>query len=97
VYYGAQKAFDYYAKRYELDNMDYIIGVNFRESSEGYIRDLEKMRGKERVWMLFSHVRKNEQKEIIQRLNKIGKNLLRVQVNEGAEAYLYNLSEPVKL
>lgn len=94
LYCGAAAAFSYYGPRYNYQG-DYIKGVGARDSWFNYCRDLDKLRGQKRVWLLFSHVRSwsglNEEKFFLQYLGEIG-----VRIDSfkslGAAVYLYDLS-----
>lgn len=56
VYYGAEPAFRYYARRTALGDANVHYGVRSREDRERYLADLDRLRGKPRVWIVFSHV-----------------------------------------
>jgi len=94
VYYGALPAFRYYCQRYERDERKFAAGVQSRTDWRKYYKDLEKLVGNERVWVIFSHIYKwqgvDEEKLFLSYLNERGKRLDRY-IAEGASAYLYNL------
>lgn len=96
IYYGAEPAFRYYSRRYGLEKIEYTIGINSRTEPSAYIEDLDKLRGRSRVWILFSHVINtrrgliNEERVLVNRLDDIGQRLDYFQA-QGASAYLYNL------
>jgi hypothetical protein len=56
VYYGAEHAFRYYAPMYGFDSSNYVRGRYGRSNPQRYLEDVETLRGKGRVWLLFSHV-----------------------------------------
>lgn len=94
VYYGAEAAFGYYAPRYGIAPDQYIVGVESRTSLSGYDKDLLKLKGKERVWIVFSHVWRqhllSEDRYIAGYLDQLGKRLdYFPQV--GSSLYLYDL------
>jgi hypothetical protein len=103
IYTGAVKAFDYYAlvERFAPRS---IVGVNSRNHVSGYLKDLAKLEGQSRVWVLFSHVwtsdNINERAFILNHLDAIGRRLDQFEVRAvgsvGLEAsdagvYLYDL------
>ena len=90
LYYSSQYAFKYYSEQYGFTENDYIVGISSRNNWMNYIEDLNKLRGKKRVWILFSHDRKSEKILFLHYLNSIGKRLDFCDSN-GASAYLYDL------
>jgi hypothetical protein len=102
VYYGANKAFTYYSQRYNLASADCIIGLGSRKNWEGYKKALDNLKGKKRVWIIFSNVYgwiKEEGDEKIFFLNYLDKIGIRLDsvVMPGSSAYLYyfgNASNP---
>lgn len=106
VHYGAHPALTYYSKKYGFKESDYIVGVyagdrnNQWEFSVDYLRaytkDLDKLRGKKRIWILFTHtpmLNKGIDEEVffIYYLNTIGKQIDSFRDIE-ASVYLYDLS-----
>jgi len=106
VHYHAHPAFEYYKKKYGFADKDYIVGVYAGDKNDiwafsvdylkVYTDDLDKLRGKRRVWILFTatpmlHKGINEEVFFIYYLNTIGKQLDSFKSVE-AGAYLYNLS-----
>jgi hypothetical protein len=92
VYYGAEFPFKYYSGRYGLDGEDYIIGVGSRRTRENYLRDLDKLHGKTRVWVLFSHIYADEDQFFLQHLDNMGARLDSFR-SVRASVYLYDLTE----
>jgi hypothetical protein len=96
LYYASQYAFKYYSARYGFNNNNYIVGVSSRDNWGNYIDDLDKLRDKKRVWILFSHVYNwksvDEEKFFLYRLDVLGTRLESFK-NEGASVYLYDLSK----
>lgn len=92
VYYGAEFPFRYYSSRYGLDGEDYIIGVSSRRTHENYLRDLDKLHGKTRVWVLFSHIYANEDQFFLQHLDNMGARLDSFR-SVRTSVYLYDLTE----
>ena len=108
VYHGSRKAFLYYAERLRLDDDDYIIGVSGidqeinRKDLDNFVADLDKLRGNDRVWFLFSNVHEtglgpkqtsgaDEELFILYYLDNIGTRLAYFR-NQNAAVYLYDLS-----
>jgi 4-amino-4-deoxy-L-arabinose transferase-like glycosyltransferase len=93
VYQGAEQAFVYYSKVLGLDG-DFIAGVDARGDWHLYIDDINKLRNKKRIWVLFSHVRTikgiDEEQFLLYHLDALGKQLDAFST-EGASAYLYDL------
>jgi hypothetical protein len=108
VYHGARKAFWYYAGRYGFGPEEHIVGVSGGSAGQKYrdlnrfTDDLEKLRGNERVWLLFSNVQQtvsaidpangvNEEQFMVYYLDSIGtqKDQFRIR---GPSVYLYDLS-----
>ena len=94
VYYGAKDAFKFYKKRFGIDNSEYIIGNAGREDWQIYNEDINNLKGKGKVWFLFSHVTiwfgVDEEKYFIHFLNRIGKQIKSYKAH-GASVYLYDL------
>lgn len=95
LYHGSNIAFQYYAKQCGFDDDDYIIGIKARGALENYTKDLDKLRGNKRVWLLFTHVTKSagvdEEKFFLYYLDSIGKRINHFK-SEGAAIYLYDLN-----
>jgi uncharacterized membrane protein len=98
LYYASEFAFKYYAERYGFNSTEYIVGILSRNDWDGYIKDIDKLRGKKRVWLLFSHVHENsgvnEEKLFIFHLDRFGTKLDHFK-SDGASVYLYDLSKEV--
>ena len=56
LYCSSQFAFKYYAKQFGFDDDEYAIGIFSRGTLGNYTKDLDKLRGNKRVWLVFSHV-----------------------------------------
>lgn len=97
VYYGARPAFEYYASRYGISKNDFYGGIYSRSDWDNYIHDINRSRGSNRVWLIFSHVPDwdcmDEQEFYIRHLNTIGRKLDNIKA-PGASAYLYDLHTP---
>jgi hypothetical protein len=91
VYYSSIPAFSYYAPQYKISTTDVILGVTSRENFNKYLKDIDQLKGHPRAWILFSHVREDEQTIILKHLNEIGM-VLDINNSPGADLYLYDLS-----
>jgi hypothetical protein len=101
IYHRASDAFRFYAPKYGYQDGSYIIGVDDLDRDEitteadriHFQRDLDRLRGKPRVWIIFSHYNHvREEKAVFDNyLNQMGKELDLFQA-QGAMAALYDLS-----
>ncbi|MBN9389429.1 MAG: hypothetical protein J0I20_15480 [Chloroflexi bacterium] len=91
VYYGAGSAFQYYQDTLGLGQNCCIMGVGSRDDWSQYARDLDKLKGKSRVWVVLSHVVNNEETFFKYYLDQTGKELDALQT-PGSMIYLYDLS-----
>ena len=90
VYHFADPQYRYYAHRFDLD-APYIIGVRSPKDHRGYVEDLQQLRGKKSVWVVFAHSLPAEKRLILKHLDKMGKRLDELK-RPRADAYLYDLS-----
>jgi hypothetical protein len=101
LYYSSAMPFEYYREQNLIEPMDEIVGRKSREDWKLYREDLDKLRGKERVWILFSHVYPNgasafkgsrfdEEQLFLDCLDGIGKRLDCARA-PGASVYLFDL------
>jgi hypothetical protein len=94
-YYGAVPALEYYTRRGLISPVDEVIGVDAHQQWAGYQQDLSKLRGQKKVWILFSHIWRNngadEEVLFLNYLDMLGSRLDSIQAT-GASAYLYDLS-----
>ncbi len=91
LYYSSWAAFSFYREQYGLENRDMMLGIASRENWNRYREDLDRLRGHSRVWVLFSHVVRDEDRFLLGYLDTIGKRL-RSHSDTGAAVYLYDLS-----
>ncbi|MGD1701049.1 glycosyltransferase family 39 protein [Dapis sp. BLCC M229] len=102
VYQRGIHQFQYYAEKYGYQEGNYIIGVDDLDKYDGqelsitemtrYEKDLDKLRGNKRVWLLFSHTHIPAERRFLNYyLNEIG---LRIDTFEkpGSYVYLYDMS-----
>jgi hypothetical protein len=106
VFYGAEKAFVYYARRLSLGPETYVLGTCARENPRRYLRELDAFRGKPRVWLAVAHAERGEERVLLEYLDRIGTRRAAFQaagrapgprVDEYAHVYLYDLSDPARL
>ncbi|CAN5886813.1 hypothetical protein BH18ACI5_BH18ACI5_28360 [soil metagenome] len=106
VYYGAGQSFLYYAPHFGFTPDGYRIGrcgvTDFRK----YLRDLDRFRGRSRVWLVSTHAPVNavEVRTMVGYLNAIGRRLQAYEeqatsgfASNAATAYLFDLSDPSRL
>jgi hypothetical protein len=100
LYYASSKVYDYYAPRVGLGHVEPTVGVMSRQDWFEYVRDLEDLRGKPRVWVVFMHPHKmdgvDEQRLFLMTLDRMGGQLQRLQLTDAA-VYLYDLSGGQKI
>ncbi|HEX8556591.1 MAG TPA: hypothetical protein VF668_00585 [Pyrinomonadaceae bacterium] len=102
VYYGAAPAVTFYGPRYGLGRAEYLIGGCHRGDGRRYLRELDTLRGRPRVWVLLTHAgpRFREREDILAYLDAVGTRLDGIVVESHgvaanllpAEAHLYDLS-----
>ncbi len=95
LHWSAQFAFKYYSESYGFKDDDYIVGIYSAENPDNYINDLDKLRGDNRVWIIFTSVHMgavNEKEFFINYLDNIGKRVDSFETY-GSSVYLYDLKE----
>ena len=98
LYYGAKPAFTYYARRFgwDLDECC-IVGERSRKDWDGYERDLRRLEGQRRVWIVFTHIYDwksvDERVLFLHYLDNLGVRLDGFETT-GAAIYLYDLGPP---
>jgi hypothetical protein len=101
VYYGAGHALRFYGPRYGFQPEDYLLGGCHRGDTRAYLLDLDRFRGRRRVWVLFSHAQPHlgEEATMLAYLDRLGARLLTLRTlphgrmfGLPAEAFLYDLS-----
>jgi hypothetical protein len=106
VYYGAEKAFVYYARRLGFPADAYILGTCAREDLRVYLREVDALRGAPRAWVIIAHGRREEERLLLEYLDRIGTRRAEFRAggrapgprkDEYAHAYLYDLSDPQRL
>jgi hypothetical protein len=104
VFYGATPAMRYYAPRFRLPDSAWTAGTANRGNPRAYLRELDAFRGRQHVWVLFSHdVVPGERKFILGYLDAIGLELSDQNFpqtgTQSAETavFLYDLSDSARL
>ncbi|MEO0185912.1 MAG: hypothetical protein ABIL20_08965, partial [candidate division WOR-3 bacterium] len=96
VYYGAENAFRYYQEKFPEIAGRYIPGKESRDDWTGYYKEIEKLKGNERIWFIFSHIAThlgvNEEKLFLSYLDLSGTKIESFKAS-GASAYLYQLNK----
>lgn len=93
VYYGAANAFRFYAPTVGLT--EYTISEFVRGNPSKMAGDIDQLRGRPRVWVVFSHVRRtplDEEQALLTHLNTLGAQQASIH-QPGASAYLYDLRQ----
>ncbi|MGH9367066.1 MAG: hypothetical protein ACRD3M_05260, partial [Thermoanaerobaculia bacterium] len=98
VYAAAAPAFDYYRARYGFAAGGAIVGA-WAGEQEGARRDLERLRGGARTWVLFTHSERpdgsDDQKRLLPLLDGAGKRVEEFRA-PGAAVYLYDMDKRPK-
>jgi hypothetical protein len=105
VYYGGEKAFLYYARRYGFAPGDYVLGQCAREDPRRYLRELDAFRGEPRVWLVVTHGVPEELAALEGYLQRIGTRTVSFEAgrvpgarrSDRARVDLYDLSDPARL
>lgn len=97
LYFASEPAFRFYseyADRPVLQGVVPVVGANGRADRSVYLSDLDKLRGRGRVWLVFSHATREDERYFIERLDALGRPVDAV-IAFGASAYLYDLDRPL--
>ncbi len=94
VYYGSGPAFRYYATQFNLSDKSYMFGVKPGVDWNKFVDELDDLRGRERVWFLFSVAAygADEARFALYHLDRIGTQIDSLKMG-GAATYLYDLHE----
>jgi hypothetical protein len=94
LYYAAVNGFNYYCRQMDFQPDSVYYGVESRAHPAGYLRDLERMAGRPRVWVVFFHIATrggvDEEKVFVDYLDRLGQREQHFRTS-GASAYLYNI------
>jgi hypothetical protein len=105
VYYGAGPAFGYYAPRLGIPAEGVVSGRCRLADPREYLREVDRLRGSSRVWIVATHARRPGELEMItgyfdqigHRLDAVGDSGSSSYQIEGAYGYLYDLSDRNRL
>ena len=106
VYYGAGQASLYYAPRFGLARNALVIGRCSMANPRDYLREMDRFRGRTRVWILATHLirRASELQTLNGYLDAIGQRRETMIVPattelpaQGAYMFLYDLSDSDRL
>lgn len=104
VDYAAAQAFLYYAPRFGFKTGDYVIGDCAVTDRRDYLRQVDRFRGRRRLWIVATHLSAVERSVTVGYLERIGRRLASVFVPPAgahlrfaAYARLYDLSDPRRL
>jgi hypothetical protein len=105
VYYGARPAVDYYGPRFSLPVGNLEWGGCYRQDPRAYLTELDRLRGRPRVWVLLAHAIEAERSLVRDYLSVIGmvsdslviRDDLPLHRTPGAAAYRFDLSDPARL
>ncbi len=102
VYHAAWQAVEFYGPRFGFTRADVRLGGCHRGDIGRYAAELERLRGRSRVWVLFVHASSSERAELLDHLDQIGVRSDSVVGEHGTprlgppSAYLYDLAAPVE-
>ncbi len=106
VYSAAAPAVDYYASQFGVPRDAYHVGGCHRDDGHRLLQDLDRFRGNSRVWIVVTHARAGDQRDMLRYLDAIGQRrnamtvLSQLAIERRpppAEAFLYDLSDPRRL
>ncbi len=98
VYYGAERAVRFYGPGFGIGSAEADFGLCHRGEPRLYLEEIDRFRGRPRVWVVFAHAVPGlaEQPTIRGYLASIGRRLEAIEA-PGASAELYDLSDPARL
>jgi hypothetical protein len=95
IYYSSVHPFQYYRERLLLGPIEHWNGIESRADWKLYKSDLDRLRGRKRVWILFSHVYRgtgvDEERLFLDYLDGFGRRMDSLRT-PGASVYLYDFS-----
>lgn len=106
VYFASGQAYRYYAPRFDLPSDDVVVGQCAVGSPREYLRELDRFRGRQRLWIVITHAHYEgaEMKLILDYLDTIGRRVDQIPIPgssgrwiEGAWGYLYDLGDATRL
>lgn len=95
VFHGAEAAFVFYVPKYGFKSKDYMVGTSARDDA-AYARDADSLKGRGRVWLLFTYdlaTQADEEALFLQKLDKIGVKEDQLDAGGSASVFLYALEQ----
>lgn len=97
LYFDTQYAFRYYAERTDLHIEPVVVGTSSESRWEEDLADMDRLRGRGRVWFLFSHINlergpASEERFFVVHLDRVGKRLDSFLAT-GVALHLYDLAD----
>lgn len=102
VYYGAAQAFAYYSRRFPMP-ADVMFSTCDRTDPRATLRQADAARGRERVWIVLTHIDAAERRGLLGYLDTIGTRLdafsldTRKEATTASSIFLYRLDDPERL
>jgi hypothetical protein len=102
VYYAAWQAVEFYGPPYGFTRADIRLGGCHRGEIGRYAAEVERLRGRSRLWVLFVHASSLERAELLDHLDQMGVRSDSVVGEHGTprlgppSAYLYDLAGPAE-
>jgi hypothetical protein len=102
VYYGAGQAYEYYARRFPIP-ASAMLGTCDRTDPRANLRQVDAARGRDRVWIVLTHIDRGERRALLGYLDTIGTRLdtysldVRKEALTASSVSLYRLSDPDRL
>ena len=103
TYFASWQAIAFYAPKYGFGADAFWIGGCHRLEPRAYLRELDRFRGRSRMWVFFTHAVYGERRMLLRYLNAIGIRRdaipgdLGLSEGKRASAFLYDLSDGRKL
>jgi hypothetical protein len=102
VYSGAGPAFQYYSERLNLQGPKVVFGRCAISEPRRYLRELDRLRGERRAWIVMTHEQVAGERELIlEYLRALGEELDAIDIRSGhrhpmerASLHLYDLGSP---
>jgi hypothetical protein len=97
VNYGSRKPYRYYSRAYHFENEALVLSANAHQNWNwsGVLEDIQRLRGRGRVWVLFSGVWRfgglDEEKFFLFHVDSTGTRIDAFE-RDGAAVYLYDMS-----
>lgn len=91
VYFFSIYPFDYYSRSMQIPASEYVLGTQPNQGYEAIRQEITQLKGRKRVWFLFSHLRDNNLSIYLYFLHTMGKELQAYQAQDAA-VYLFDLS-----